>query len=688
MLVVAGNESTGGHLNGYGQSLAMGRNATGPEASDQGVGRLDELGLASGGPEAWLEPELASAQDPRLHSPLSWRSQKLNLAGCLVLIGSAGCLTNLTLLAAILCHRGLRRASSAFIMHHCLLDLLKAGHSFLFALGLASRRPPPHCNLLAGGFIVCLTSTAFNLLAMAMHTAHRFADLAAIRAGLGDESTNCWCVAFSIAAVWFASIVLNLGVAFLPGTPAFQQDVGYCTFRYGVTRNYVLHFLFVSLVSLALGLTCVYLRLLYRDLLRCGASHLGSATALPLSPADSPSDCRGLCRPRWWWPLTTTGRKHRLSRRTVGVACSMDPSLCGIDGVLAVENAILGKLYALLLLVALFILFWYPLFMLTLVDRHFKAPPQAYTIAKVFALSCTLVNPFILCLSLWSHKNYGFHPLVFLCHRLSGTHRLICTSRLTKRENLDNRLTQSERVIAQETTGTSAEAEAVTRRAEGVGTKHKAMTKGGEGDDESGEPEEEEEEAEEEEGEENGEDEYYGGTSSVDYIDNKKKTTDALERENVHFGKEGLSSSYTSMSNIHSNEVEASSNSQFSSGLPKGFASRAQYCSVAMLHGAQFPDIVLSLNHSRQGDSVHPCGSSSHSMPGRHSRQTQPFLSSRTRLEDGRVASRRDSEYEREESNSSATTLETTGIRASSRGREEDRIQTGHWKSQRLMYLI
>jgi hypothetical protein len=67
-----------------------------------------------------------------------------------------------------------------------------------------------------------------------------------------DRKNSLWCVSFGIFMIWFTTILLHLGVAFLPSSAQFSYDIGNCVFDYGTPKNYVIHVLWTVVVTAAL----------------------------------------------------------------------------------------------------------------------------------------------------------------------------------------------------------------------------------------------------------------------------------------------------------------------------------------------------------------------------------------------------------------------------------------------------
>ena len=284
----------------------------------------------------------------------------------LIVLGTVGMVANFAILVVIMVLTNLRRASNAFLAHHCLLDLLKAGFCLPFAQTMVSDHPPLFCSMLGGSYIVLVTSSTFNLLAVVMNEAYLFSDLTL---GVKDSRNYC-CVVFGIFIIWFASIIMNLGVAFIPGNPIYDRRVGHCIFIYGLTRNYVLHMLWITLISMGVGMTCMYLHKFRLDIKRTSYYRLSTLVRATVT-IDSKA--------------RTSSQRH---------ASEIREKL----HVEFVQRITMRKLCLLVLLVMVFIVFWYPLFFLTIVDPNFAAPTQLYKALTMLAWSNPSLSPFIIML--------------------------------------------------------------------------------------------------------------------------------------------------------------------------------------------------------------------------------------------------------------------------------------------------
>lgn len=287
-----------------------------------------------------------------------------NEVALLIVVATVGMIGNFGILIVILVLSSLRRASNAFLFHQSALDLVKSAYCLPFAQTMVNDQPPAFCSVMGGSYIVFVTTSAFNLLAMVMNEAYQFADL---MMGIKDSRNYC-CVIFGIFMIWFTSIIMNLGVAFIPGNPSFDREMGHCIFVYGITRNYVLHMLWIVLITMALALTGVYLRMLYLDIKRSSYYRM---TTLVRATVTLDTNVR-----------TASQRRQSYQRDKQH-----------IKRVLRVTRK---KLYLLIALTVFFVLFWYPLFMLTASDPGFKIAPDIYKTVTIVAWCNPTITPIIL----------------------------------------------------------------------------------------------------------------------------------------------------------------------------------------------------------------------------------------------------------------------------------------------------
>lgn len=281
----------------------------------------------------------------------------------LIIVATIGMIGNFGIIIVVMLLTSLRRASNAFLVHHSVLDLLKSAYCVPFAHTMIGNDMPQFCGSLGASYIVFVTASAFNLLGMVMNEAYQFADLTI---GIKDSRNYC-CVIFGVFIIWFSSIIMNLGVAFIPANPSFDREMGHCIFVYGVTRNYVLHLLWIVLITLALVLTSVYLRMLHTDIKR--SSYYRMATLLRATMTIDTSARTATQRRK-----SEVKTKHHVKH---------------------LQRVTMHKLYLLILMTAMFTAFWYPVFIVTASDPLFSVSPSIYKALTIFAWSNPTLTPFV-----------------------------------------------------------------------------------------------------------------------------------------------------------------------------------------------------------------------------------------------------------------------------------------------------
>lgn len=158
-----------------------------------------------------------------------------------------------------------KTTSCAFLSHHCILDSVKSIYCIPFACALLLDIDIPYCNTLGATYIFLMTLTAYNLLAIHINEEYQLTDRHGYIPGENkahrhyrvDDKNSFWCVSFGIFMIWFTTVLLHLGVAFLPSSAEFNYNIGNCVFKYGTRKNYVIHILWTILVTAALVIAII-----------------------------------------------------------------------------------------------------------------------------------------------------------------------------------------------------------------------------------------------------------------------------------------------------------------------------------------------------------------------------------------------------------------------------------------------
>ncbi|XP_076445475.1 uncharacterized protein LOC143283182 [Babylonia areolata] len=357
-----------------------------------------------------------------------YRDTAAHIEGAVLLtvsvVGGVGNL--LVLCAPAVCSR-YRTTSCAFLSHHCLLDSVKAVFCVPFACALLLDVDIPHCNAVGAVYIFLMTLSAYNLLALHINEEYQLTDRQGYIPGPPDGSqyfrvdkgSSFCCVSFGIFMIWFTTVLLHLGVAFLPSSAEFNYDIGNCVFNYGTPKNYVIHILWTMLVTGALLIAVVSFTLFFcrlrtrmhsekwtllhtsisQDMKRGTHSkaqaqgpvcpHRPVSPRPPHLPQDA-EEVRTSC-------VLTEGRKMSPDCRCFDVSVYMlhYEFAEGVDQTATHQMKLcLRRVVVMLLMVLSFLLFWYPLFILTLLDVHYTRPPQTYRACMILAWSHPVTTPF------------------------------------------------------------------------------------------------------------------------------------------------------------------------------------------------------------------------------------------------------------------------------------------------------
>lgn len=264
-----------------------------------------------------------------------------------ILLGvtSLGCLGNAIAIIIILVFQKFRKSSIAFVCHQCFLDLVKGLYNFLYGFHLIRQTEVPACHAIGASYVLFVTVSAYNLLAIVVN------EECEMQRPSKHREKNHFCVVFGIAILWFTCILIHMGVAFLPKEPEFIPGVGSCTFSYGTPSNLVLHILWIILISMAIFLTLMHFLSMY-----CRVRFKAKSLKWALIH-------RSLLRDVF------SNNSDDLDPKTVQKSCHSNNLY---------THLYLRRIKILTIMVLSFIVFWYPLFLLTIADYKFISSKQVY----------------------------------------------------------------------------------------------------------------------------------------------------------------------------------------------------------------------------------------------------------------------------------------------------------------------
>lgn len=207
-----------------------------------------------------------------LRNATVYRDATAQIEGAVLLtVAVVGGLGNLLVFGATAVCSRFRTTACAFLSHHCILDSIKSIFCVPFACALLLDMDIPYCNAFGAAYIFLMTLTAYNLLAIHINEEYQLTDRDGYIPGLGrgkrhdqaDKNHSFWCISFGIFMIWFTTILIHLGVAFLPSSAEFSYDIGNCVFNYGTPKNYVIHVLWTILVTAALVIAIICFALFF-----------------------------------------------------------------------------------------------------------------------------------------------------------------------------------------------------------------------------------------------------------------------------------------------------------------------------------------------------------------------------------------------------------------------------------------
>ena len=193
----------------------------------------------------------------------------------LFIVGGVGVLLNVVVITAIIVRRTLRKMTSAFLIHACFLNLLKAAFCLPFGLHLLGGSAPKNCSLEGSAYVIVVTTSAFNMLAMVCAEAYTLGE----HNVAGRWRGSCCCVLFGVLMVYVSSVVLHLGPTLIGGYFQYNPLIGNCSFRMGEATGYIASVMWIAMVTLSLVATSHFLCKMYKDLRENPAGRVAMAIA-------------------------------------------------------------------------------------------------------------------------------------------------------------------------------------------------------------------------------------------------------------------------------------------------------------------------------------------------------------------------------------------------------------------------
>ncbi|XP_020294270.1 uncharacterized protein LOC109859938 isoform X2 [Pseudomyrmex gracilis] len=308
-------------------------------------------------------------------------------------LGALGMGANIILMALILTKRQLRRWSQGLLFHQAMVDCARAAILLPLGSSILNCQPVNKCSLVETAFLLLVTVSTINMLTTVLNDSPVFPET--------DEETDLiapllmdspQCVLFGTFMIWFASITINLGPTFLSGALAANTESGHnapsCPLVHGPFRHYILNVLWIVINGICVALTLFHLRKLYRDLTKANVEAVrvaGLVTTLvnvtgghqsatnALATKDGAIDTRNGTMTKRLGAVEEHRKMRNYLRR--------------------MEREGVQRVKMFLVITAAYILFWGPLFFVTLVRHPAIGNPTGYEVTLHIAYVHAFVNP-------------------------------------------------------------------------------------------------------------------------------------------------------------------------------------------------------------------------------------------------------------------------------------------------------
>ncbi|KAK6192856.1 hypothetical protein SNE40_004255 [Patella caerulea] len=316
----------------------------------------------------------------------------------LFFVGALGMFFNLVVILCICVRRNMRRMTSAFLIHASILNFLKAAFCIPFGLNLIAGEEISSCTVQGASYIVIITASAFNLVAMICTEAYTFGET---NIGGRSKGTIC-CVAFGILLVYVASTILHLGPTLIGGYFIFEPNIGSCTFEYGKISGYIAHVMWIIIITLAYIAIIHFLHRLYKEI-----------------QSNQPN------------------RVSMLVRNSITI---MDDQKYSQSNIRHMVRDSFHRAKIFIMISVAFAVCWYPLFVLIIIDVHFMVSPKVYQAFSFIAWTQGTIEPLLyICfdrnLKLLAqyiycdrHRQYDMETLAYLMSRHRQASQQNCSS--------------------------------------------------------------------------------------------------------------------------------------------------------------------------------------------------------------------------------------------------------------------
>ncbi|XP_018407348.1 PREDICTED: uncharacterized protein LOC108783304 [Cyphomyrmex costatus] len=292
---------------------------------------------------------------------------------------------NIILMILILMKPHLRRWSEGLLFHQAMIDCTRSAILIPLGSSLLNCQPVKTCSLLETAFLLLVTVSIVSILTIVLNNTPVFpwndVEIDITSSGLVESRQ---CVFFGIAMIWFASVTINLGPMFISGSLAANTEHSHnapsCPLIHGPFRHYVLNALWISINIICLGLTFFHLRKLYKDFTTADVEAIRSSLVRTLRNVTEghalteDSDARNGTIPQ---RMSTIEDEYQNVRSYLK----------------EVEREGVHKVKMFAIITITYVLFWGPLFFITL--AHHPENSAGYEVTLYIAFIHASVNPLL-----------------------------------------------------------------------------------------------------------------------------------------------------------------------------------------------------------------------------------------------------------------------------------------------------
>lgn len=334
----------------------------------------------------------AASPDHESHDVMLAVSNDHPEAYYLYFIAISGMLLNIIVVMAIFIRKPLRKMTSGFLVHACFLDFSKSAYCIPIGTNLLSQTKPTDCDFFGATFVILITISVFNMVAMVCTEAYTFGEK---NIG-GNSKGTAICIMFGVVLVYIGSMILHLGPTLIGGHFEFQPDIGTCSFTFGKQTGYVAHVMWAFITTVAMIAAFHFIRRLYKEI-----------------------------------QINRPNRVSFLVRTSITVMDTASSSTCRLRMIIK-DATHRAKLF--IVNTTLFILCWYPYFLLIIIDKNFKVSPKLY---QAFAFIA------------WSHG--AFQPIVYILfdRNLNLLAKYIYCDEYNNTDNIIQRMMHRQRALDQ-----------------------------------------------------------------------------------------------------------------------------------------------------------------------------------------------------------------------------------------------